>query len=175
MRSYCWFVPVVYLYTFVLGTLSLLSSLFDHGGRVQQWFARTWARLILKTVGIKVHVEGLEHLHASQAAIYAANHLSAVDIPVLYACLPVQFRIMAKRELFRYPFIGWYLKRSGQIPIVYGDPHSSLRSLNRAGDALRTSGFLLLSGHHVHTLRRVTQRVRALVDRVPLCTFGATR
>ena len=69
--------------------------------------------------------------------MYAANHLSAADIPVLYAHLPVQFRIMAKKELFRYPFLGWYLKRSGQIPIVYGDAHASLRSLNRACDALR--------------------------------------
>ena len=67
----------------------------------------------------------------------SVNHLSAADIPVLYAHLPVQFRILAKKELFRYPFLGWYLKRSGQIPIVYGDPHASLRSLNRAGDALR--------------------------------------
>jgi 1-acyl-sn-glycerol-3-phosphate acyltransferase len=44
---------------------------------------------------------------------------------------------MAKRELFRYPFLGWHLKRSGQIPIVLGDAHASLRSLNRAGEALR--------------------------------------
>lgn len=137
MRSYFFFVPVVYLYTGVLGTCALIVSLFDGSGRAQHWFARTWSLLILKTVGIHVKLEGVDHLHPSQPAIYAANHLSAVDIPVLYATLPGQFRIMAKRELFRYPFLGWYLKRSGQIPIVYGDPHASLRSLNRAGDALR--------------------------------------
>ncbi|MGB8890361.1 MAG: lysophospholipid acyltransferase family protein [Candidatus Korobacteraceae bacterium] len=137
LRSYFFFVPVVYLYTGVLGTLALVASLFDGSGRLQHWFARTWSQLILKTVGIHVRVDGLEHLHASQAAVYAANHLSAVDIPVLYANLPVQFRILAKKELFRYPFLGWYLKRSGQIPIVYGDAHASLRSLNRACDALR--------------------------------------
>jgi 1-acyl-sn-glycerol-3-phosphate acyltransferase len=137
LRSYFFFVPMVYLYTGVLGTLALLASLFDGTGRVQHWFARTWSQLILKTIGIRVHVEGMENVHPSQAAVYAVNHLSAADIPVLYAHLPVQFRILAKKELFRYPFLGWYLKRSGQIPIVYGDPHASLRSLNRAGDALR--------------------------------------
>jgi 1-acyl-sn-glycerol-3-phosphate acyltransferase len=63
--------------------------------------------------------------------------LSGLDIPVLYGHLPVGFRIMAKKELFRYPFLGGYLKRSGQIPIVLGDAHASLRSLNRACDALR--------------------------------------
>ena len=137
LRSYCFFLPIVYLYTGILGTVSLLCSLFDGSGRLQHRVARVWARIILKTVGIRVRVEGLEHLHPSQPGIYAANHLSAIDIPVLYASLPGQFRIMAKRALFRYPFLGWYLKRSGQIPIVFGDPHASLRSLNRAGDALR--------------------------------------
>ena len=137
LRSYCFYLPVVYLYTGILGTVALLASLFDGSGRVQHRFAHIWASLILKTVGIRVHVKGLDQLRPSQAAIYAANHLSALDIPVLYSSLPGQFRIMAKRALFRYPFLGWYLKRSGQIPIVYGDAHASLRSLNRAGDALR--------------------------------------
>lgn len=137
VRSYCLIVPIVYLYTLVLGTLALIASLFDGTGHVQHWFARTWATIILKTVGIRVHVEGAEHLKGLPSAVYAANHLSALDIPVLYSSIPGQFRIMAKRELFRYPFLGWYLRRSGQIPIVYGDAHASLKSLNRAGDALR--------------------------------------
>jgi 1-acyl-sn-glycerol-3-phosphate acyltransferase len=137
LRSYFFCVPVVYLYTGILGTVALLVSLFDGTGRMQHRVARLWARVILRTVGIRVHVEGLNNLHAPQPAIYAANHLSAIDIPVLYSGLPGQFRIMAKRSLFRYPFLGWYLNRSGQIPIVFGDAHASLRSLNRAGDALR--------------------------------------
>lgn len=137
LRSYVFCVPVVYLYTGILGSLALLASVFDGSGRVQHRIAHIWARVILKTVGIRVHVEGVQHLNPSQAAIYAANHLSAIDIPVLYSCVPGQFRIMAKRGLFRYPFLGWYLKRSGQIPIVFGDAHASLRSLNRAGDAVK--------------------------------------
>jgi 1-acyl-sn-glycerol-3-phosphate acyltransferase len=137
LRSYCLIVPIVYVYTGVMGTLALVASLFDGSGHVQHWFARTWAAIILKTVGIRVRVQGVEHLKALPSGVYAANHLSALDIPVLYSSLPGQFRIMAKRELFGYPFLGWYLRRSGQIPIVYGDAHASLKSLNRAGDALR--------------------------------------
>jgi len=128
---------MIYLYTGVMGTLSLLSSLSDREGRIQHWFAHTWARMILKTVMIRVRVEGLEHINPEQPAIYAANHLSALDIPVLYAWLPVQFRIMAKKELFRYPFLGWHLKRSGQIPIDPGNARASLRSLTHASESLR--------------------------------------
>lgn len=137
VRSYCLIVPIVYLYTGVMGTGALIASLFDGSGRVQHWFARTWATLILKTVRVRVRVLGQERLQGVQHAVYAANHLSALDIPVLYSCLPGRFHIMAKQELFRYPFLGWYLKRSGQIPIVYGDAHASLRSLNRASEGLR--------------------------------------
>jgi len=137
LRSYCIFVPLIYFYTAVMGSLSLLSSFFDRDGRIQHWFACTWARMILKTAFVHVHIDGLEHIDPSQPAVYAANHLSALDIPVLYACLPTQFRILAKRELFRYPFLGWHLTRSGQIPIDHGDARASLRGLNRASDSLR--------------------------------------
>jgi 1-acyl-sn-glycerol-3-phosphate acyltransferase len=137
LRSYFVYVPLVYLYTLVLGILSLLWSLFDKSGRVQHGFARQWSRMILKTGFVPVHVEGLENIDPAHPAVYAANHLSALDIPVLYASVPGQFRIMAKKELFRYPVLGWHLQRSGQIPIFYGDAHASVGSLKRAGRTLR--------------------------------------
>jgi len=137
LRSYFVFVPLVYLYTGVMGTLSLLSSFVDPEGRIQHWFARTWSKMILKTLGIRVRPEGLDKVDFAQPAVYAANHLSAADIPVLYAKLPIQFRILAKKELFAYPFLGWHLRRSGQIPVDQSDARASLRSLNRASDTLR--------------------------------------
>jgi 1-acyl-sn-glycerol-3-phosphate acyltransferase len=137
LRSYFIFVPLIYLYTAIMGSLSLLSSFFDRDGRIQHWFACTWSRMILKTTFVHVRIEGLEHIDPAQPAVYAANHISALDIPVLYACLPTQFRILAKSELFRYPFMGWHLTRSGQIPIDHGDARASLRGLNRASDSLR--------------------------------------
>lgn len=88
-------------------------------------------------------VVGAENLEAGHPCIYAVNHISALDIPVLYKALPVQFRIMAKKELFRYPFLGWHLRRSGQIPIERENARSSLRSLMRASETVR-SGMPLL-------------------------------
>lgn len=137
LRSYFIFVPLIYLYTGIMGSLSLLSSYLDRDGRIQHWFARTWSRMILATAGVRVEISGLEHIDPAQAAVYAANHLSALDIPVLYAGLPTQFRILAKRKLFSYPFMGWHLTRSGQVPIDSGDARASLRSLNHASDSLR--------------------------------------
>jgi len=136
LRSYCFVVPIVYLYTGVLGAVALLCSLFDRDGRVQHRVARLWAAINLKTIGVRVRVDGRERLERGQAVVYAVNHLSAIDIPVLYAELPDQFRIMAKKQLFRYPFLGWYLQRSGQIPIALGEAHAALRTVKRACDVL---------------------------------------
>lgn len=143
-RSYLVLNPLVYLYTFVLGTLSLLSSLFDRSGRVQHGFARLWSWMILKTAMCPLTLEGRENLDLAHAAIYASNHQSALDIPALYVGLHFQFRIMAKKELFRYPFMGWHLKRSGQIPIERENARSSLKSLMRASEAVRSGTPLLV-------------------------------
>ncbi len=143
-RSYLVLNPLVYLYTFILGTLSLLSSFFDRSGRVQHGFARLWSWLILTTAMCPLRVEGLENVDLSRAAIYASNHQSALDIPSLYVGLQFQFRIMAKKELFSYPFMGWHLKRSGQIPIERENARSSLKSLIRASETVRDGMPLLV-------------------------------
>lgn len=135
--------PLVYLYTVVLGIVSLLSSFIDRGGRIQHGFARLWSWLILKTILSPVEVTGLENIDRTQPVVFAANHISALDIPLIYTSLPVPFRILAKKELFRYPFMGWHLSRSGQIPVDDKDARSNLRSLARAVDTVK-SGMALM-------------------------------
>ncbi len=128
---------LIYLYTVVLGTLSLLSSLLDASGRTQHWFAQTWSWLILKTAMCPVTVTGLDRIDTAAPHMYALNHLSALDIPVVYVHLPFQFRIVAKEELFHYPFMGWHLRRSGQVAINRANALASMRSLNRAAESLK--------------------------------------
>src|ERR1700759_3078226 len=137
LRSMFVFDPLIYVYTVVLGTGSLISSLWDKSGRLQHKFARTWSWLILKTALCPLKVEGLEGVDPTRPPLYAANHISAFDIPTLYVGLPFQFRIMAKQDLFRYPFLGWHLRRSGQVPINQQSPGSAIRSLKRSVDTLR--------------------------------------
>jgi 1-acyl-sn-glycerol-3-phosphate acyltransferase len=128
---------LIYLYTIVLGTASLISGLFDRSGRLQHNLARTWSWLILRTTSSPLTVEGFSQIDPAQPAIYAANHSSALDIPVLYVGLPFQFRILAKLELFRLPFLGWHLRRSGQIPIDRTDARASMRSLSAASQTVK--------------------------------------
>jgi 1-acyl-sn-glycerol-3-phosphate acyltransferase len=61
-----------------------------------------------------------------------------MDTPVIFASLPFQFRILARQDLWGIPFIGWYLNRSGQMPIDTGNPRATLSSLGAAVKALRS-------------------------------------
>lgn len=138
LRSYLIFLPLLFAYTGIIGTASLISSVFAKTGRTQQRLARLWSRMILWTFRTPVKAEGVEALDPTQPHLYAANHLSAVDIPLLYAHIPFQFRIIAKQELFRIPFLGWHLRRSGQISIDPENALASMRSMNRAVGTLRS-------------------------------------
>jgi 1-acyl-sn-glycerol-3-phosphate acyltransferase len=129
LRSYFILDPLIFLYTAVLGAGSLMSAPLDRSGRIQHGFARVWSWLILKTCLAPVEVIGAERLRAVPVCVVAANHLSAMDIPVLYSYLPFPFRIVAKKELFIYPFVGWHLKWSGQIPIDSSSPRATFKSL----------------------------------------------
>lgn len=129
---------LIYLYTVVCGTLSLLFSLIERNGRMQHRMARLWSWLILNAAaGCPLSVEGLENIDPAKPYIFAANHLSYLDTPVLFIGLPMQFRIMANRNLFDIPFMGWHLRHSGQIPVERDDARSSLRSLMAASKTVR--------------------------------------
>ena len=138
LRSYFILDPLIFLYTFALGSASLGASFSDPTGAKQHRWARVWSRWILTTAMCPVKIFGLDRIDVSRPAIYAANHISALDIPVVYANLPFQFRILAKQDLFRYPFVGGHLKRSGQFAIDQSNARASIRSLGRAIEALKS-------------------------------------
>lgn len=136
-RSLVFTNPLIYFYTVFCGILSLVGSVVESGGRWQHFCARLWSWLILKTSGIRVKVEGLENVHVGETAIFCSNHSSAMDIPILFVHLPVQFRFIAKRSLFHLPFLGWHLRRSGHIPVDRERPREAMKGFDRAAQKIR--------------------------------------
>jgi 1-acyl-sn-glycerol-3-phosphate acyltransferase len=131
-----------YFYTIVMATLSLLLWPFDRTGAMQHWCARWWCRLIAWTIGARIRVHGTANVRADRAYVYMANHSSLIDTPAMFAYLPHQFKIMAKKELFYIPFMGWHLWTSGNFPVDRSDGRKTARSLRaviagvRAGKSL---------------------------------------
>ncbi|HEY2432788.1 MAG TPA: lysophospholipid acyltransferase family protein [Vicinamibacterales bacterium] len=124
-RTIFFLIPTISLYTIVLGTISILSTLVDRSGDVGHRCARVWSWLILKTTGVSVRVEGLERLDRSRSYVFAANHQSIYDIPIVFASLPFQLRIIAKETLGRIPFMGWHLRRTGHVLVDRSKPGAS--------------------------------------------------
>jgi 1-acyl-sn-glycerol-3-phosphate acyltransferase len=179
--SYLLLVPLVGLATAGFGCISLLCGLWDKSGRQQHFIARLWARTLLLISLSPVKIIGREKLHEHETAVYASNHLSYMDTPVLFAHLPFQFRILAKQSLWKTPFIGWYLNHSGQVPVDTKSPRSLIASLNRGVATLKHGLPLVLfpeggraATGHLQTMMSgcAYMAIKAQVPLVPLTLIG---
>ena len=182
LRSYLIFDPLIWFYTIVLAISSLLSSFLDRDGRIQHAHARLWSWLILKTSLSPLAVRSLDRIDTSKPHLYAVNHASAMDIPVLYVGLPFQFRIVAKKELFRYPFMGWHLSRSGQVRIDQQNPAKSISMLKSAVKTLQSGMPLVIFPEGGRTPTGQVKEflagafflaIKAQVDIVPMAIVGS--
>lgn len=129
--------PLVALATAAMGSISLIASLFDSTGRAQHAVASAWARMLLVIFRVKVTVSGVEKLRRDSSYVFASNHLSYVDTPVILAHIPEQFRFLAKESLFAIPFLGHHLKRAGHISVPREDVRASLRVMSEAARIVR--------------------------------------
>ena len=135
--TYILLIPLMIASTAFFGTLSLICGLWDKSGRQQHAIAHVWARTFLWLSLSPVKLVGLEHLRKGETAVYASNHLSYYDTPMLFSKLPFQFRIVAKQGLWKVPFIGWYLNRSGQVPVDQSSARAAISSLSRGVKTLQ--------------------------------------
>jgi len=130
-------IPLIYLYTIVMGSISLLLSLYDPEGKRQHWCARIWCRMIARTAAVRVRVHGAHHIQPGASYVFLSTHQSYMDIPAMLGYLPAQLRIAAKKVLFRIPFMGWHLTRAGHIPIDRSSTESAVSSMQKAASYLR--------------------------------------
>jgi 1-acyl-sn-glycerol-3-phosphate acyltransferase len=81
---------------------------------------------VLKTTGVRVTVRGIEHLDPGRSCVFASNHQSIYDIPIVFTSLPVQLRIIAKDSLGTFPFLGWHLRRTGHLLVDRKNPGAGI-------------------------------------------------
>ena len=136
--------PLIILSTVFFGTISVVVSLFDKTGRVMMKLARIWARSLLAIVGVRVTVEGAEKLTPGQSYVFASNHLSYMDTPVILSNIHADFRFMAKDSLFKIPLLGTHLGQAGHIPVSRGDPRAGVKTMTLAAESIRTRNISIL-------------------------------
>jgi len=126
---------------FVIATgvpLSFLSPNYLHN------YARLWARVSLRLARQRLSVSGQEHLPRQGAVIFMPNHQSNLDILALFAGLPVQFRWLAKKELFSIPLFGLAMRRTEYIPVDRSDRRAAIASISLAAQRIADGTSIIL-------------------------------
>ena len=132
LRSLLITVPLCVVATIVYGVYGVGLSFFDPSGDRQMRLARKWGSAMCAICRIRLEVEGLDRISPDKHYIFCPNHLSYTDTPVILASLPMNFRFMAKQELFKIPFLGTHLQRAGHISVPLEDPRASIKALSHA-------------------------------------------
>lgn len=136
MLEYVWGVIATglsVLYTIILAPPTALFAFLGRPHAVS-WISRQWARMILRTCGVKTEIDGLEHLAGLASYVAVSNHQSLFDILALLAWMPGEPRFVAKQELGKIPFIGYAMGHSGHVMI---DRAAGGASIRRVAEVVR--------------------------------------
>jgi 1-acyl-sn-glycerol-3-phosphate acyltransferase len=134
--------PAAAVLTVFWGLASILFAFIPPRGRGMNRCGRLWARGMLFCWGVKVRV--LNPPGRSSARVVMPNHRSLVDIPVIFVAVPDPVVFLAKKSLFRIPFLGWAMSAGGFIPVDRADRSTALATFKRAKEELREGLSILL-------------------------------
>jgi 1-acyl-sn-glycerol-3-phosphate acyltransferase len=132
------------LATLLIGVMVIIYSFFSRTGNGPHLLARLWANSILWVSRVKITVKGTQKLDPGRSYIYMPNHQSNADIPLLLGRLPVQFRWLAKAELFKIPVFGRAMRGVGYISIDRSNRKSAFESLAKAAATIRNGTSVLI-------------------------------
>ncbi len=136
MLSLVYYIFLVFLCAFflLLSALALLVTYpFDKPRRVVHELSRILVRIFFAIPPMwRFRIEGMEHVDKRKSYVIVINHRAMTDIPTLYF-LPLNFRWVSKREVFKIPFFGQFLSIHGDICIDRGRTAEAMEQLNREG------------------------------------------
>jgi len=146
VRSLATYVAVS-LYVLLFGPPFLLLALATGNALTLYRVALGGVRLGLWLSGISVRVRNPENIQRDRAAVYAVNHASNVEPPILYETLSELFprlRILYKAELRKLPILVRAFDLAGFVPLERGNREQSLPAIERAAEALREGHSFLI-------------------------------
>ncbi|MEP7233859.1 MAG: lysophospholipid acyltransferase family protein, partial [Ignavibacteriota bacterium] len=123
--------------TIALSILSIPAALFDRSGSAYLWLARIWSKLFFSLYGVRRVVTGLENIKKGEHYVFVANHSSYTDIPILFASLPLDIRLILRHTLTRIPIWGWALLLSPMIIINRSNATKAKKTLATAAQIIR--------------------------------------
>ena len=121
----------------MFGVAVILFSPFDYKkGRILGFIVKYWAKTIFKTMNINVRVIGLDKLDRNADYIFAPNHASSLDIPLILGFLPFWIVPISKIELKWIPFLGWAMQAAGHVFVDRRDHEKAMSSIAKIKNSL---------------------------------------
>lgn len=130
--------------TIFIFILVIISLAFDRSGNSIHSIGALWSRILLFLSGVTVEIKGAENLLQDRPQILASNHRGAFDILALQGFIPIQFRWVAKKSLFKIPIIGWSMSLVGYVSIDREKAGSAYKSIERAAEKVKNGTSVLI-------------------------------
>ena len=128
---------VTIFWTILFGVAVILFSPFDYKkGRILGFIVKYWAKTIFKTMNINVRTIGLDKLDRNADYIFAPNHASSLDIPLILGFLPFWIVPISKIELKWIPFLGWAMQAAGDVFVDRRDHEKAMLSIAKIKNSL---------------------------------------
>lgn len=105
---------------------------------------KLYAPVFMVFAGIKMYVQGKGNVKKDEPVIVVANHCSHIDIPCLVYSIPLNLHFIAKKELKRVPFLGWYIMLTGQLFVDRSNRKKSIESLKKAAKKINHGKTVIL-------------------------------
>jgi len=124
------------VYTLLLGPPMVLYAALSGSVEGLYWTGVEGVRFIMRRVGVRTRVEGLENI-PSGPCIFASNHTSNADGPAITGAIPRRIAILAKKSLFTIPVVGTAFRQARFVPVDRGKPERAKASIELAAGYVR--------------------------------------
>jgi 1-acyl-sn-glycerol-3-phosphate acyltransferase len=116
------------------GLLSIVIGPLTQGA-ASTWAAKRWSQSSAKGLRIYIEATGGDNV-PDGGFVYTSNHESLIDILVLGAALPGDFKWVAKRSVMNIPFLGWHLRLAGHVPVDRNQGRSAALAATEAFESV---------------------------------------
>lgn len=142
MRTIIWF---IYFWGFLLvkwpamskGLKALKAGDWETADQLAARYVPQWANRLLKLAGVTITVEGRENIPAGRPCVFAANHRSYYDIPLMLTQLDAPHALVAKQEIAKIPLVRGWMRLLHCVFLDREDPRKAMNALNEAIENLK--------------------------------------
>lgn len=97
---------------------------------------KKWSKFTIDVLGINIEVEGEEHI-PEEPCVFVANHTSMLDIPILVTCINSKIGFISKKEVLKYPIIGFWLKKGKNVALDRNNVRQGIQAINEGIDNIK--------------------------------------